>query len=162
MENRIDVLRETIDEVLMAISDPYNRRCACLHLYGVAQACALIAMKRGVDVELATMAGMLHDLHIYKSGDGRDHAREGALLAREVLCALGLTDARETDLICAAIHNHSTKDGCFAQLDEALIDADVIQHVLYDATKPVMPHEAERFARLAEEFGLLFDKSAQG
>ncbi|MDF2545051.1 MAG: hypothetical protein K0S47_4769 [Herbinix sp.] len=50
-----------------------DRRVAYVHLYGVAQACALIAKKRGVDIELAIMAGMLHDLYTYKRKDEVRH-----------------------------------------------------------------------------------------
>jgi len=59
MENRLETLRQYIDDVLQSMPDIFDRRCAYLHLYGVAQACALIALKRGEDVELATMAGRL-------------------------------------------------------------------------------------------------------
>lgn len=154
MENRIDILREYIDKILLNIQDTFERRCAYLHLYGVAQACALIALKRGENVELATMSGMLHDLYTYKFGDSTLHAEKGATLAREVLCELAITNENETSLICSAIHNHSSKGDNFSGLDEVLIDADVMQHCLYDMTKPIMPHEENRFSKLSEEFEL--------
>ena len=154
MENRIETLREYIDKVLLKMTDHVERRCAYLHLYGVSQACALIALKRGENVELATMAGMLHDFYTYKFMDSKNHAEKGALLAKEVLDELKLTNADETEKICAAIHNHSSKAGSFSALDEILIDADVMQHCLYNFTNPVMPHEKARFAKLADEFSL--------
>ena len=154
MENRIEVLRRYIDEVLLHMPDAFDRRCAYLHLYGVAQACALIALRRGEDAELATMAGMLHDLYTYKFTDSRNHAENGAILAREVLNNLKITTDEETDRLCAAIHNHSAKDGAFSAFDEVLIDADVLQHHLYNTTAPVMEHERARFAKLSEEFAL--------
>ncbi|WAG63426.1 HD domain-containing protein [Clostridium estertheticum] len=63
--NRIEILRKYIDEILLNMTDVEERRCAYLHLYGVAQSCALIALKRGENAELATMAGMLHDIYSY-------------------------------------------------------------------------------------------------
>jgi len=154
MVNRVEVLREYIDEALLGMADTFNRRCAYLHLYGVAQACALIALKRGENVELATMSGMLHDFHTYKTGDHTNHAVLGAILAREVLDELRLTTLEETNIICSAIHNHSSKNGQFSALDEILIDADVMQHVLYNYSAPIMEYEKERFAKLAKEFSL--------
>jgi uncharacterized protein len=59
--DRVEKLREYVDEVLLNKNNDRDRRVAYVHLYGVAQACALIAKKRGVDIELAIMAGMLHD-----------------------------------------------------------------------------------------------------
>jgi len=154
MANRVDILREYIDEVLLNMTATFDRRCAYLHLYGVSQACALIALKRGENVELATMAGMLHDFHTYKAGNPENHAVLGALLARKILNELNITTPEETDMICSAIHNHSSKGEKFSSFDEILIDADVMQHVLYDYTKTIMEHEKERFARLVVEFSL--------
>jgi uncharacterized protein len=149
MENRVEVLRRYIDDILLRMDDAENRRCAYLHLYGVAQACALIALKRGEDVELATMAGMLHDLHTYKSGNHENHAVLGALLAKEVLIEYVFKRR-----LVSAIHNHSSKGGKFSPFDEVLIDADVMQHALYNYAVPVKEHFMERFEKIADEFQL--------
>jgi len=97
---------------------------------------------------------MLHDFHTYKTGSHDNHAVLGALLAREVLNELQITTAMETDMICSAIHNHSTKNGSFSAFDEVLIDADVMQHVLYNYSAPIMNHEKERFGLLMSEFSV--------
>jgi uncharacterized protein len=100
------------------------------------------------------MAGMLHDLYTYKFNNYENHAENGAVLAREVLNELQLTDENETDLICSAIHNHSSKGSVHSAFDEVLIDADVMQHGLYNMSDPVMEHEKERFNNLMNEFGI--------
>jgi len=97
---------------------------------------------------------MLHDFYAYKNMDAEGHAEKGAVLAREVLGELRLTSAEETDLICSAIHNHSSKGVVHSAFDEVLVDADVMQHCLYNFAFPVMEHEKERFAKLAREFAL--------
>ena len=61
--DRIEKVREVVDVILLEMSDDQFRRHAYVHLYGVSQACALLAMKRNENVELATIAGMLHDIH---------------------------------------------------------------------------------------------------
>jgi HD superfamily phosphohydrolase YqeK len=155
MENRIEVLRKYIDNVILNMTDSFERRCAYLHLYGVSQSCALIALRRGEDVELATMAGMLHDFYSYKFMDSKNHAEKGAVLAREVLQELKITTDDETDLICSAIHNHSAKDKSHSAFDEVLIDGDVLQHCIYNITVPVAEHEKARFEKLVKEFGLI-------
>ena len=155
MENRLETLRAYIDDTLLHMPDAQLRRIGYLHLYGVAQACALIALKRGADAELAAMAGMLHDFYTFKFSDPvEDHAAKGALLAREVLNELSLTSDAETEMICSAIHNHTDKGGRFDAFTEILIDADVMQHCLYNPTMPVAEREKDRFQRLCEEFGL--------
>jgi hypothetical protein len=44
--NRIEILRKYIDKTLLNMTDVEERRSAYLHLYGVAQFCALIALRR--------------------------------------------------------------------------------------------------------------------
>lgn len=44
------------------MEETQERRCGYLHLYGVSQACAMIALKKNQDVELSIMVGILHDL----------------------------------------------------------------------------------------------------
>jgi ribosomal-protein-alanine N-acetyltransferase len=100
------------------------------------------------------MAGMLHDFYTYKFGDSKNHAEKGAILAREVLNELKITNDSETDMICSAIHNHTSKSSRFSSFDEVLIDADVMQHGLYNYTLPIMSHETERFNSIISEFGL--------
>jgi HD superfamily phosphodiesterase len=155
MDNRIERLRKYIDEILLNMKDAEERRCGYLHLYGVSQACAMIALKRNEDVELATMAGMLHDLHSYKAMNTENHAEHGAVLARQILEELSLTTDNETELICSAIRNHSSKVTTDSAFDEILKDADVLQHCLYNPLFPVMEHEKFRFQNLLTEFGIL-------
>ncbi|GFP75442.1 HD domain-containing protein [Clostridium fungisolvens] len=155
MDNRIERLRKYIDEILLNMKDTEERRCAYLHLYGVSQACAMIALKRNQNVELATMAGMLHDLHSYKTMNTENHAEKGAVLARQILEELSLTTEDETDLICSAILNHSSKAITHSSFDEVLKDADVLQHCLYNTLFPVMEHEKCRYQKLLTEFGIL-------
>ena len=93
--NRIEILRKYIDEVLLNMTDVVERRCAYVHLYGVAQSCTLIALKRGENVELAVMAGMLHDIYSYAKMDTVDHARNSTTLAREILAGLNQRERNE-------------------------------------------------------------------
>ena len=86
--NRIEKVRKVVDEILLNMADNDERRCAYLHLYGVSQACALLAKKRKQNVELAVMVGMLHDIYSYATMDTCDHAHKGAEMAREILESL--------------------------------------------------------------------------
>ena len=151
--SRLKELRKYVNRELNKMEDEDKRISAVAHLYGVSLAATMIARKRGLDPELASMAAMLHDLHAYKTGSYDDHAHKGADYAREVLDDLGITDANETDIICSAIWHHDSKDQVDSPMDEVLKDADVIHHSLGDPTKEVKEHEKARFAKLSEEFG---------
>jgi len=152
--NRTEILRKYIDELLLNMTNVEERRCAYLHLYGVAQSCALIALKRGENIELAIMAGMLHDIYSYAKMDTKDHAHKGAILAREILTALQITNDDETKMICDAIYNHSEKEMTHSDFNEVLIDADVFQHYLYNPMIEIMPHEKNRYEKLKVEFDI--------
>ena len=152
--SRIKDLQKQVHRVLEKIEDEDKRLKAVSHLHGVALAAAVLAKKRGEDAELATMAGLLHDLYAYKSGSYDDHARLGAEYARKLLEKLALTTPEETDVICAAIRYHDGKDEVDGPLDEILKDADVLDHSLSDPTKAIKPHEVARYAKLCGELGL--------
>ena len=152
--SRLKELRKYVDAELDRMPDPEKRISAAAHLYGVSLAATMLAKRRGLDPELASMAAMLHDLHAYRTGSYEDHARKGAELARQILAELKLTSAGETDLICSAICRHDDKYAVDAPMDELLKDADVIHHCLNDVSKPVKEKEQERFDSICTEFRL--------
>jgi HD superfamily phosphodiesterase len=136
------------------MEDPDKRTSATAHLYGVSLAATMIAKKRGLDPEIASMAAMLHDLHAYKSGSYADHAHLGADRARQILTELALTDEAETEQICSAIYHHDDKAAVDSPMDEVLKDADVIHHCMNDLSKPIKEKEQARFDKLCVEFGM--------
>lgn len=152
--NRIEKVREYVDSVLLHMSDSTERRCGYLHLYGVSQACTLIALKRNENAELATIAGMLHDIYSYSTMDTKDHAHKGAVMARGILLSLQCFTEDEIDMIGNAIHSHSDKNSKQSSFGEVLIDADVLQHCLYNPLFDVAEHEKRRYENLKLEFGL--------
>lgn len=105
--DRIEKVREKVDEILLNMAKDEARRHAYLHLYGVAQACALISLKRKENAELPVIAGMLHDIYTYANLDSQDHAHKGAEMARNILNSLGEFSDDEINMICTAIYNHS-------------------------------------------------------
>lgn len=143
-----------MDAELNKMEDADKRNGAVAHLYGVSLAATMIAKKRGLDPELASMAAMLHDLHAYKTGSYDDHAHKGAELARGILGELKLTDEAETELICSAIYHHDDKLVVDGPMDEVLKDADVIHHCMNDLAKAVKEKEQARFEALCAEFGM--------
>ncbi len=153
--SRIKDLQKQVHKALEKIEDNDRRAKAVAHLHGVALAATILAKKRGEDAELAAMAGLMHDLHAYRSGSYDDHERLGADYAGKLLAKLAITTPEETEIICSAIRHHGSKAEVHGPMDEILKDADVIDHSLADPTKEVKAHEKERYARLAREMGLI-------
>lgn len=152
--SRLRELRKYVDGELNKIEDTDRRNSAIVHLYGVSLAATMIARKRSLDPEIASMAAMLHDLHAYKTGSYIDHAHKGAELAGEILGELKLTNQEETEMICSAIYHHDDKLVTDGSMDEVLKDADVIHHCMNDLSKPIKEKERSRFAGLCAEFGM--------
>ena len=148
--SRLKEIRKYVNAELNKMEDEDKRISAISHLYGVSLAATILAKKRGLDPEIASIAGMLHDLYAYKYGSYDDHAHKGADLAREILDGLKLTDEAETDMICSAIYHHDDKLVEDGPMDEVLKDADVIHHCFNDLSKPVKEKEQARFDRLCQ------------
>ncbi|MCL2427043.1 MAG: HD domain-containing protein [Oscillospiraceae bacterium] len=152
---RIEILRTYLEKILMSSKAKMETRLFLVnHMVCVSQFCAMIALKRGENAELATMAGLLHDIHTLVHLDMDKHAKKGAVIARDVLTGMDLTTDEETDMICSAIQHHSKKKGNFSSFDEVLIDADVLEHGLHNVTIPLREKDRERYEKLFIEFGL--------
>jgi len=152
---RLAELRTYVNCELEMISDAKTRTGAVVHLYGVSLAATMLAKKRGLDPEVASMAAMLHDLYAYKSGSYEDHAHKGAELAKEILETLKLTSPEETETICSAIYHHDDKLVADSPMDEVLKDADVIHHCMNDLSKSVKDKEKARYESLCKEFDMV-------
>ncbi len=151
---RLKDLRAYVDGELMKMENPSKRNSAFVHLYGVSLAATMLAKKRGMDDELAAMAGMLHDISAYRTGSYDDHAHKGAEMAREILTDLKLTNPEETDTICSMIYHHDDKLIVDGPMDELLKDADVIHHTMNDMSKPIKEKEQARYEAICAELGL--------
>lgn len=153
---RIDSLRGLLDKDLKAIPDEETKRCAYVHLYGVGQAAAFLAMKRGFDrkyAELAEAAGMLHDYTKYIYNEEENHAEKSALCARKILKKTPEYSDEDIDLIYEAIYNHSNKKEIGKPFDEILKDADEMQHYFRN---PMEDHyfQKARTQKLLNELGI--------
>ncbi len=150
--NRLDQVRKIVDRIVLEQPDEETMRCGFVHLYGVSAACVLLAKKRGMDVELAAVVGMLHDIWSYKTGDPTDHARLSAIEAERILREIGSFTDEEIALITDAIARHSAKDQVDGPMAELLKHADVLQHHLCNPAYPV--RYPERLNSALTELGL--------
>lgn len=109
---RIDSVRTLLDNDIKNIPDKKIKRCVYVHLYGVGQTAAFIAMRRGYNrktAELAETAGMLHDYAKYIDNEEENHAEKSAIYARKILQEIPEYSEQDITCICEAISNHSKK-----------------------------------------------------
>ena len=153
MENRLEILRNEIDKLVLA-GKTENVRMYISHMYGVARFCTLLAMKRNLDAELAASCGMLHDIYYMSGGTDGDHAVMGAVQSEVILKSTGLYGEDEIATIVSAVSKHSAKNMVHEPYDELLKDADVMDHCLYNTAFPVAQHEKIGYANLMKELGI--------
>lgn len=150
---RIDLVRKLLDDELKQIRDEEIKRCAYVHLYGVGQAAAFLAMKRGYDrkiAELAEVAGMLHDYAKYIFDEEKNHAEKSAECARELLGKIPEFSISEINQICDAVFVHSNKQEVGSYFDEILKDADEMQHYFRNPMEDYF-FQKERMQNLLKE-----------
>lgn len=153
---RIDAVRRLLDDMLKACTDKEVSRSGYVHLYGVGQACALLALRRGHDrayAELAEIAGMLHDYTKYLDGEEAGHAQKSSLEAERVMEMTNAFSRQEIDMVCTAIRRHSNKAQIDGEMDEILKDADELQHWLRNPLEDYF-FEKARIPKLIEELEL--------
>lgn len=151
---RVERLRQRVDRVLMEQKDDELRREGFAHLHGVSLAASLLATRRGLAHDLCAVAGMLHDIYTYETGEERDHAQHGADIADRLLREAGGFAAEEIGTMVASIRRHSDKGAVDGPYDECLKDADVLQHWLYEPTKKFNRDKARRLRAAMAELGL--------
>ena len=130
--NRLEVIRKVVNDILTKQSNLEERHCGLIHLYGVSTICSLLALKRGLNIELCAIAGMLHDIYKYKTGNSIEHSKLGSIEARKILNELKCFKENEINIICKSIYNHSDKHNIDNVYDEILKDSDALQHYLYN------------------------------
>jgi len=131
------------------------------HSASCTQIARILAMRRGLDLELAEVIAALHDLAVIETGGYKDHAAKSAELAEPLL--EDFSDD-EKNLILEAIANHSDKATQKKKPYVELIkDADTFDCFLYALNdeniynnKPEKVREEyfKRFEKVKEELGL--------
>jgi len=153
---RVDTIRTILDNLLNGLEDAELRRNGYVHLYGVGQAAAMLALKRGQGrkvAELAVIAGMLHDYTKYFVYDTDDHAHLSEPYVRKVLEQTGEFSEQEINMVCQGVYNHSDKSVKGEPFDEIIKDADAIQHYLRNPMEDFW-FERKKVQEIVEELGL--------
>lgn len=150
--DRLEKIREMVNGILAKNSNLDERHCGFMHLYGVSSISSLLALKRGLSAELCAIAGMLHDIVTYKTGNSVEHSKLGSIEARKILNEANCFSEEEINIICKAVYNHSDKHKVNDVYDEVLKDADVLQHYLYNTNLDVFEKDKNRLNVLLKEF----------
>ena len=150
---RLLKIQEMVDKIINMMPNIAGQTVARSHIYGVSAYCMILAKKRKLDIEVCAVAGILHDIKTYQSGDSTDHGPLGALIAREILIESAQFAEAEIKVIAKMIDSHSKKKQIDGKYQELLKDADVLSHYFLRGGN-VVAKESHRLKKLLEEFKL--------
>ena len=153
---RLELVRKEVDTILLNQTDMEVRRHGYIHLYGVADNCMLLAMKRGLDIELCAIIGLLHDIYTYKYGYVKNHAALGVQESEDLLLKLEIFSDDEIKIVKNAIAYHSDKKNKHDKYSEVIKDADLLQNTLYNSLAEIK-HQ-KRLKKLFKSIGLKLKK----
>lgn len=102
-----------------------------IHMASCAAVGRILALKRGVDAELSTIACSIHDYGRVITGKQHDHAAIGYEPLKLFLVQSGYFTSGEIELLAKAAQNHSSKKEIGSPLEEIVKDADVFDCYQY-------------------------------
>lgn len=101
------------------------------HSYGTASMGKLLALKRGLDIELALIIGHMHDLgRIVHNIRGEGHGEACRYEVEKGLDIVGGFTDRERYIIVKAVENHDKKFEIGEEYEELIKDADLMERFL--------------------------------
>lgn len=104
------------------------------HSYGTASLAKLLALKRGLDIEIAVVIGHIHDLgRIVHNVRGEGHGEACGDEVKRALEELNIFSDEESHIIVKAVRNHDKKFELGSSYEELIKDADLLERFL---TKP--------------------------
>jgi uncharacterized protein len=131
------------------------------HMYSSSQLAKILALKRGVDLEIAALTAALHDIAVVITKKTEGHAEKAEKYVEEAIEKFNNSNdesfpkitPEETELIVAAIIKHSDKeeysDDVFIEL---LKDVDSLDRYLHGVRTEGA--YLERSKRVLKEFGI--------
>ncbi len=81
-----------------------------MHAAGCMQFGRLLAQKRNLNIDLASVASMLHDIYVIVTGKYKSHGPEGAPIAEKILKEIGGFTDEEINIVTQAVAHHSEKE----------------------------------------------------
>jgi hypothetical protein len=132
------------------------------HIMGVVKLATLLANKRGLNPEIATITMILHDHGRILTGVWDGHDEISPPLVRRLLERLGDFTSEEIDQIVKLTRTHRHKDETGDPYEECIRDADVLDIYLggtagwtraVEPLKEYIPKNRRRLEKLAKELG---------
>lgn len=160
--DRVQIVSDYVYSKLNSIYNDNLRLQALQHTNGVDTICALLALVRGQNVELAKIAGMFHDYSSFVDNvPHSQHSKVSALKAQTFMRRCGCFSSEEIDEVSFAIMQHSLKAQFDTPLAEILKDADIMAHFLQEPSRNYTGIKKQRLLDACAELSFRFSKNDQ-
>lgn len=163
--NRLNEIIVMLFNEIRGLSDEgrdYPMLWSIMHMFSSSQLAKILALRRGSDVELASVAAVLHDIAVIKTKKSEGHAQKAEKYVREVIekhnnsvseeC-LKLTKAEESILVHAIIQHSDKEIYTDDPLVEILKDVDSVDRYLHGVKTEGAYFE--RCNRVFKELGII-------
>jgi len=136
-DDRVARCERYIIDLLLQTSLPDSERDSSIawelkHQASVVQFARILALKRGLPIDICAIGALLHDIHSIVQGRYSKHAHLGTPIAQNILSEVGTFTKKEINQIMHIIRNHSDKhvwsDDPFQEFGK---DVDVLDCFLY-------------------------------
>lgn len=125
------------------------------HSYGVFIIATILAHARGLNPELASIAGLFHDIDKTETGTNPSlHAKTGAARTKQILLDSNQFSRTEISIIEKAVAHHMEKVILHSEYDELLKDADILERFASQIRDDWTSIHGKRLNAVKKELGI--------
>lgn len=151
---RLDSVRFVVEDMIMSIPCEIQKQESCIRLYGVSAFAAMLAMKRGLNQELAAIAGLLHNYYFYKTGIDDFPGINSSEAVRPLLRDMNILSKEEQTTILRAIFYQGDRSGIHGPYEEIVNDACLLHFYFQDMGSSAAPQDAARLRKVLHELAI--------
>lgn len=153
-KQRYESVRILVQEMIVSIVSEQQKQEAAFQLYGVSSFASMLALKRGLDQELAAVIGLLHNYYFYKTGIKEFPGPNSADTVRPLLRDMGIFNKEEMNLILKAIFHQEDRSKVQGPYDEIVKDAYLLQLYFDRRDNILMLQDAKRLRSVFRELSI--------
>ncbi|MCP3806632.1 CHAP domain-containing protein [Paenibacillus sp. Lou8.1] len=151
---RLESVRGLVHEMLVTTENNSMKQEAWAHLFGVSNFASMLAMRRGQDVEIAAIAGVLHGFYFYKTGIKDFPGPNSADAVRPILRNTQLFTDEEQLVILRSIFYQGDRHQGHGPYEEIIKDAILLQMYLQSAGNHSFKTDIRRLQNVFVELGI--------
>ncbi|SFC56111.1 CHAP domain-containing protein [Bacillus sp. 491mf] len=155
--HRLESIRVLVNEIL-DLDSGVNRQKAYAQLNGVSSFASMLAMKRGLETEIAAITGLLHNYYFYKTGISYFPGINSAETVRPIIRDLNIFSKDEQLTILRAIFYQNQRGKVHGPYDELIKDAIMLNNFFQNLDHTVSHMDVQRFHNVFGELSIPKDQ----